>query len=157
MDVDRISLVEREMTDAEFARMNAGFDEHTVEHGNPVQTSDRYGFVALDGATFIGYASGLTYKNGETYNGWFYLTDLFVEKPYRGRGLGAALLRQLEDRVASLGITHFWTFTAGYEAPGFYQKQGYEIIFEQEQWYATGHSRIALRKTRGNLHSHPRV
>jgi len=147
-----ISLIEREMTDAEFARMNAGFDEHTQEHGNPLGTSDRYGFVALDGAVFIGCASGLTYKNGETYNGWFYLTDLFVEKSYRGQGLGAKLLRKLEERVAALGVTNFWTITAGYEAPGFYQKQGYQIIFEQENWYATGHSRVALRKTRGNRH-----
>lgn len=99
------------------------------------------------GTPLFGCASGLTYKNGDTYNGWFYLTDLFVEKPYRGQGLGAAMLRRLEDRVAALGVTHFWTFTAGYEAPGFYQKQGYQIIFEQEGWYATGHSRVALRKT----------
>ena len=152
-----IRLVEREMTDTEFARMNAGFDEHTVEHDNPVQTSDRYGFVAMEGGTFIGCSSGLTYKNGNTYNGWFYLTDLFVEKPYRGRGFGAALLRQLEERVAVLGVANFWTITAGYEAPGFYQKQGYKIIFEQEGWYATGHSRVALQKTRGNPHSDLRV
>lgn len=142
-----ISLIEREMTEAEFTRMDAGFDEHTREYGNPVQTSDRYGFVALDGDAFVGCASGLTYKNGDAYNGWFYLTDLFVEKPYRGQGLGAGLLQRLEDRVAALGVTHFWTITAGYEAPGFYQKQGYQIIFEQEHWYATGRSRVALQKT----------
>lgn len=147
--MDAISLVEREMTDAEFARMNAGFDEHTVEHGNPVQTSDRHGFVVLDGDRFIGCASGLTHKNGARYNGWFSLTDLFIEKPYRGRGLGAAILRRLEDRVAALGVYNFWTFTAGYEAPGFYQKQGYEIAFVQEGWYASGHSRVALRKILG--------
>ncbi len=147
--MNTISLVEREMTDAEFARMNAGFDEHTREHDNPVQTSDRFGFVALDGDAFIGCASGLTYKNGDTYNGWFYLTDLFVEKAHRGQGLGAELLRRLEDRVAALGVTNFWTITAGYEAPGFYQKQDYQIVFEQENWYATGHSRVALQKTLG--------
>ena len=135
------------MTDAEFAQMNAGFDQHTLEHGFSIQTSDRHGFVAMDADRFIGCSSGLTYKNGDTYNGWFYLTDLFVEKSYRGNGLGAALLQRLEDRVATLGVRHIWTETAGYEAPGFYQKQGYAIIFEQEQWYSTGHSRVALRKT----------
>lgn len=138
---------EREMTDAEFARMNAGFEEHSREHGNPVEASERHGFVVMDGDTFIGCASGLAYKNGPDYNGWFYLTDLFIEKPYRGQGLGAAILRKLEDRVAALGVRHSWTFTAGYEAPGFYKKQGYEVVFEQENWYATGHSRVALRKT----------
>lgn len=49
-----IHFIERAMTEAEFARMNAGFDEHTIEHGNPVQTSERYGFVALDSDIFVG-------------------------------------------------------------------------------------------------------
>ena len=120
------------MTQAEFARMNAGFDEYTIEHGNPLQTSERYGFAALDGELFVGCATGLAYKNGAAYNGWFYLTDLFIEKPYRRQGLGANLLGQLENRIAALGIRHIWTFTAGYEAPGFYLKQGYSVIFEQE-------------------------
>jgi hypothetical protein len=34
-----ITLVEREMTEAEFARMNAGFDELAMEYGNPVHPS----------------------------------------------------------------------------------------------------------------------
>lgn len=142
-----IRFQERAMTEAEFARMNAGFVENTLENDNPVQTSERYTFVALDADSFIGCASGLTYKNGIVYNGWFYLTDLFIESPYRGQGLGASILRTLEERMVALGITHFWTFTAGYEAPGFYQKQGYQVLFEQENWYFTGHSRVALRKT----------
>ena len=137
--------------------MNAGFDEHTREQGNPLETSVRYGFVAMDEEKFIGCSSGLAYKMGDTYNGWFYLTDLFVEKSYRGHGLGRTLLRSLEDRVAALEVTNFWTFTAGYEAPGFYQKQGYKIIFEQVDWYATGHSRVALSKTSGNPRSASRV
>ena len=33
--MDTISLVERGMTDAECARMNPGFDEHTREQDNP--------------------------------------------------------------------------------------------------------------------------
>ena len=148
--MNTISLVERAMTDAEFARMNAGFDEHTREQGNPLEASERHGFVATDGEKFIGCSSGLAYKMGGTYNGWFYLTDMFVEKPYRGQGLGAELLQRLEDRVAALGVTNFWTITAGYEAPGFYQKQGFTILFEQANWYATGHSRVALSKTQGS-------
>ncbi len=145
--MNTVSLIERAMTDAEFARMNAGFDEHTREQGNPLETSERHGFVALDGGKFIGCSSGLVYKMGEGYNGWFYLTDLFVEKPYRGRGLGRTLLQRLEDKVAALGVTNFWTFTAGYEAPGFYKKQGYTVLFEQASWYTSGHSRVALSKT----------
>lgn len=146
-----VEFDEREMTSAEFARMNAGFDANTVENGNPVEVPERYGFVIRDGDTFVGCASGLAYKSageaGGVTNRWFYLTDLFVEKAYRGRGYGAEVLRRLEARVADIdGITDIWTWTAGYEAPGFYQKQGWEIFAELPHAYATGHSRVALKK-----------
>lgn len=130
-------VIERGMTDTEFARMNAGFDEHALEYGNPIQTSDRYGFVLADAGTFADCSSGLLYKNGMVCSGSFYLTDLSVEKPYRRRGFGATLLQKLEDRVTPLGVIHFLVATAGYE-----------IVFEQENYYATGHSRVMLRKTR---------
>src|SRR4051812_19798355 len=101
--MNAISIAEREMTEAELARTTAGFDEHTIEHGNPVQVRERYGFVAMDGDAFVGCATGLAYKNCETYGDWFYLTDLYIEKPYRRLGLGSAILRDLESRVARLG------------------------------------------------------
>ncbi|MDX1932433.1 MAG: GNAT family N-acetyltransferase [Capsulimonadales bacterium] len=141
-----IVLAEREMTDAEFARMNAGFDENSSEHGVVIQASDRFGYVATDGETFVGCASGLAYRNGPHYNGWFYLTDLFVEKPYRRNGLGALLLRRLEERVRILGVRHMQTDTAEYEGLAFYRKQGYRVLYEQESWFSSGQSRFGLRK-----------
>ena len=141
-----IGITEREMTEAEFARMNAGFDEHGAEHGNPKETSERHGFVATDGDTFVGCSSGLAYRKAVGFGNWLYITDLFVEKDFRGRGIGAKLLRALEERVACLGIGNIWTWTAGYEAPGFYRKQGYETFCEMPDWYTSGHSRIGLRK-----------
>jgi len=144
--MNAIQIIERELTSAELARENAGFDENGLANGNPSESSVRYTFVAMDGTDFIGCSSGLAYKNGDVYNGWFNLTDLYMEAPYRGQGIGSTLLRKLEGRVARVGVTKIFTFTAGFEAPGFYKKQGYEVIYEQEDWYATGHSRIALRK-----------
>lgn len=91
-------------------------------------------------------SSGLAYKNGDEYSGWFYLTDLFVEKAYRGRGVGAELLCSLEEVIAKSGVTNIWVWTAGYEAPGFYQKMGYEIFAEMEDWYSDGSPRVGLRK-----------
>ena len=141
-----ISTVEREMTEAELARVNAGFDEHTIEHGNPIETSERFGFVVMDGERFVGCSSGLAYRNDNGYSNWFFITDLFIERTYRKQGLGAATLRKLEERVAALGIKNIWTWTAAYEAPGFYKKQGYEVFCELEDWYSSGHSRVGLRK-----------
>lgn len=134
------------MTDAEFARMNAGFDEHTLDHNIAIQSSDRFGFVALDGEKFIGCSSGLAYKNGDDYSGWFQLTDLFVEKEYRGQGIGTQLLVALEEAIQQRNVDKIWTWTAGYEAPKFYIKQGYTILAELEDWYSSGDSRVALRK-----------
>ena len=145
--MSKICSLEREMTEPEFACINAGFDEYTREQGNPVATPERFGFVVMDGERFVGCATGLADRNDHGYANWFYLTDLFLEKAYRKRGLGAEVLGKLEDRVAALGISNIWTWTAGYEAPAFYKKQAYEIFCELENWYPSGHSRIGLRKT----------
>lgn len=137
-----ITLVEREMTEAEFSRMNAGFDEHAIEHGNPIYSSQRYTFVAMDGEFFVGCASGLTNNNGE----WLTLTNLFIEQSYRGRGLGATVLTKLEERAALLGVRNMWRWTAAFEAPNFYKRQGYRILAELEHWYPSGHSQLGLHK-----------
>ena len=144
--MSNISLIDRAMTAAEFERMRSGFYKYTLENGVEIQSSDRFGFVALDGQVFIGCASGLAYKNGKRYAGWFYLTDLFVEKPHRHKGLGSKLLRSLEAKITTLGIQNIWTWTAGFEAPVFYRKQGYETFAEFEIWYSDGSSRFGLRK-----------
>lgn len=137
-----IDFIERDITSVELAQMNAGFDLHATEHGNPPVPSKRYGFVVMDGETFVGCASGLTNDNYQ----WFYLTDLFIEETYRGRGLGAGILQRLEERLIEAGIKNIWTWTAGYEAPGFYKSQGYTVFAEMENWYVTGDSRIGVWK-----------
>jgi GNAT superfamily N-acetyltransferase len=141
-----IRIFEREMTSVELDRMNAGFDEHSVENGVEIQSSERIGFVALDGERFIGCASGLAYKNGNEYSGWFYLTDLFVEKEYRLQGIGSKLLKALEKKLLQYGINKIWTWTAGYEGPEFYKTLDYKVFAEMENWYSRGDSRIGLRK-----------
>lgn len=142
-----IHLLSRPMTDAEFQQMKIGFDTHTLEQGVAIQQSTRFTHVAQQAERFIGCASCLAYQNGENYSGWAYLTDLFVEKAFRGQGLGSQLLRALEQRLMEVGTTRIWTWTAGYEAPGFYRKLGYEVFAEMENWYSDGSSRVGLRKT----------
>jgi len=134
------------MTPAELERERAGFDEHAMDNGVEIQSSERIGYVALDGERFVGCSSGLAYKNGADYSGWFYLTDLFVEKAYRSQGIGAQLLKALEEKILERGITKIWTWTAGYEGPGFYKKQGYEVFAEMEAWCSNGASRVGMRK-----------
>ncbi len=131
--MDNLKLVERDMTSAEFERMKRGFDEHALDNHVAVQGSDRFGFVAQAGDQFVGCVSGLAYKNGDAYSGWFYLTDLFVEAKHRRRGIGATLLAMLEQMLLQRGIDKIWTWTAGYEGPAFYKRQGYKIFAEMDK------------------------
>lgn len=144
--MDALSIVERDMTPAELARLRGGFEEDALEHGIGIESSDRFGVVALDRGRFVGAASALAYKNGPEHTGWGYLTDLYVEKPYRGRGLGRRLLDALERSLRRSGVVRIWTWTGGHEAPGFYTKQGYTVFAELEAWYSDGGSRIGIRK-----------
>ena len=141
-----INIVERDMTPSELERMNKGFEENAIDNGVIPQGDQRFGYVAMDDGRFIGCVSGLAYKNGDKFNGWCYLTDLFVEKEYRHQGIGANLLRELERKLIQIGVDKIWTWTTGYEAPEFYVKQGYEIFMELENWYSTGASQVGLRK-----------
>ena len=134
------------MSEAEFTREQKAFDEHSLESGNPVETHERFGFVATDNGVFIGCSSGLAQKWASGYSLYFYLSDLLVEKQYRRKGIGKTLLANLEDKVKSLGIKYVWTWTAEYEGEKFYLKQGYKIFTRQKNFYQSGHSRVGLIK-----------
>lgn len=144
--MNEINIINREMTSAEIERMDGGFEELSLEEGVAIESSDRFNFVAVKGSTFIGAASGLAYKNGGKYSGWFLLTDLFVEKAYRSQGLGAELLKSIEEQAVSVGVKHIWLWTSGEKALKFYQRQAYQEFTAMENWYSDGSSRVGLRK-----------
>ena len=136
----------REMTDIEYKRVLAAFDEHGLEFGNPPEKQERFGFVATDNGKFIGASSGLAQKYNHGYGKYFYLSDLLVEKPERRLGHGKKLLQLLEDKIKSLGITYIWTWTASHEAEDFYIEHGYKIFTRFENFYPSGHAKIGLMK-----------
>jgi len=144
--MNEINIVNRGMTSEEINRMNLGFDELSLEEGVEIESSDRFSFVALKGDTFIGCSSGLAYKNGGNYSGWFFLTDLFVEKEYRSKGLGAKLLKSIEEQAVAVGLKHIWLWTSGEKALRFYERYDYKRFTEMENWYSDGSSRVGLRK-----------
>ncbi|WP_086841398.1 GNAT family N-acetyltransferase [Streptomyces coeruleofuscus] len=65
---------------------------------------------------------------GYTWATWLHVTYLWVDERHRGVGLGAGLLRQAE-RIASdkRGCRASRLETWDFQAPRFYEKQGYEV------------------------------
>lgn len=139
----------RDMTKAEYKKMQAAFDAHGKEFGNPPEKQKRFGVVATEAGKFVGASSGLAQKLDKEYGKYFYLSDLLVEKKYRKLGYGKKLLQLLEDKIKKVGIKKIWTWTADYEGATFYKKQGYKVFITFENFYKSGHSRVGLIKKIG--------
>lgn len=144
--MNNINIVNRELTAEEIESVNSGFDNLSLEEGVEIESTERISFVALNGNSFIGCSSGLAHKNGEKYSGWFYLTDLFVDKAFRNQGVGANLLKKLEEKTRTIGVQNIWLWTSGLSTLKFYGRHGYKKFTEMENWYSDGSSRIGLRK-----------
>ncbi|MEU0739044.1 N-acetyltransferase [Streptomyces sp. NPDC006134] len=92
--------------------------------GTPAARESPLHVWASDGTG--GLAGGLV---GHTWAGWLHVTYLWVDAPHRGAGLGSRLLAEAErvarsDRGCRAARLETWDF----QAPGFYRKQGYEVV-----------------------------
>ena len=65
---------------------------------------------------------------GGTYWGWMYIDILWVHEEHRNRGIGFCLLSRAEQEAVRRGCHHVHVDTMSWQAPGFYQKHGYELI-----------------------------
>lgn len=65
---------------------------------------------------------------GGTYWGWLYIDILWVHQDHRNRGIGSRLLGEAEKEAVRRGCHHVHLDTMSWQAPGFYKKQGYEVI-----------------------------
>ena len=86
-------------------------------------------------------AAGLA---GETYCGWLFVRYLWVSDELRGRGVGRELMARAEARARELGCHSAWLDTFSFQAPGFYEKLGYEEFGRLD--YPPGHHKHFLRK-----------
>ena len=146
MDHFNVQILRRDLRPKELEEVHKGFDQHALDRGVLIQGADRFGFVAMAEEKFIGCSSGLAYKNGNQYNGWFYLTDLYVSPEYRAAGIGWKLLSALENQLNQLGIQYIWTWTTAYGGLPFYLKHGYETFVTFENWYSDGSGKCGLKK-----------
>jgi GNAT superfamily N-acetyltransferase len=62
------------------------------------------------------------------YGGWLFVHNFWIAEARQGRGLGRMLMAEAERRARDLGCHSAWLDTFSFQAPGFYQKLGYEIF-----------------------------
>ncbi|WP_128802159.1 MULTISPECIES: GNAT family N-acetyltransferase [unclassified Streptomyces] len=71
-------------------------------------------------------AAGLV---GHTWTSWLHVTYLWVDERHRGAGIGSQLLAEAERRAhQQRGCTAVRLETWDFQAPGFYKKQGYDVV-----------------------------
>ena len=134
-----MKITDRDISKQELQDIYDDFKKIEIQDGIPQVAQVRYQFIAEENDIIIGFASGLTNHK------WFYLSDMWVHEDYRRQGLGAKLLKMLEDKVKSKGIEHIWTWTTGFINPKFYESQGYKVftVFEDfceiEGYHQTGY------------------
>jgi GNAT superfamily N-acetyltransferase len=66
--------------------------------------------------------------HGWTWGGSCYIQDLWVHKTLRGQGYGTQLLHAAEQEARIRGCDHMVLSSFSFQAPGFYQKLGYDVF-----------------------------
>ena len=82
---------------------------------------------------------------GATYWNWLYINLMWVREDLRGQGYGQQLLTLAEDEARKRGAKHAYLDTFSFQAPGFYQKSGYEEFGRLED-FPPGHTRYFMTK-----------
>ncbi|TPI08471.1 GNAT family N-acetyltransferase [Mesorhizobium sp. B4-1-3] len=83
---------------------------------------------------------------GYSWAGIAELTLMWVDEAYRGLGHGRKLLDAFVAEAAARGSQRVWVSTYDFQAPGLYEKAGFERTAELTGW-PEGHSNIILCKT----------
>jgi GNAT superfamily N-acetyltransferase len=82
---------------------------------------------------------------GWTWCGTSYIRSLWVHKDWRGQGVGTQLLRTAEQEARTRGCQQIVLDSSSFQAPGFYQKLGYEV-FAVLEGHPRHHRNYYLRK-----------
>jgi GNAT superfamily N-acetyltransferase len=102
-------------------RLTDWLSDHAQAQGHPFDNAPFALELHEDGEAVAGFA-------GYTLYGWLFVRFLAVAPSHRGRGLGARLPREAEDKARAEGILGIFIDTYGFQAPGFYERHGYRTF-----------------------------
>jgi len=91
-----------------------------------------HGWVAYDGGV-----RGFATVEYELWHKRLILWFLYVDPAWRRRGVGRALLAQVEAHGREVGATHVWLETSNVNVPGvrFYERVGYSLCGADRLYY----------------------
>jgi ribosomal protein S18 acetylase RimI-like enzyme len=92
------------------------------------------GWVADDGGV-----RGFATVEHEPWHQRMVLWFLYIDPPYRRRGIGRALLARVESHARTLGCTHVWLETSNVNVPGVlaYNRLGYTLCGADAYYYGS--------------------
>jgi GNAT superfamily N-acetyltransferase len=82
---------------------------------------------------------------GHTSFGLFFLDLFYLPEALRGAGLGSRIMVLAEDEARRRGCTAAFVYTVSFQAPGFYERHGYQR-FGEIACPPDGATRIFLKK-----------
>ncbi len=83
-----------------------------------------------------------------------YVDDIWIDPHYRKLGLGKKLLEELESHFRDKGYNNINLVTSQFQAPGFYEKCGFEIEFIRKNTYNPELTKIFFIKYFDNPNQH---
>ena len=85
--------------------------------------------------------------SGGTWGGCCEFSHLWVAEEARGRGLGSALIHAAEDEARRRACSDVVLMTHDVQAPGFYERLGYETVGVVEGYPSGSAARCRFRKS----------
>lgn len=145
-----VQRVEKHMSPIQFSKGNltahqqnqltAGFESHSQTQLAPPYHKERFNWTVQDEQGNL-----IAVLTADLLWDWLYIDELWVDDSCRGTGMGKQLMVQAETHAKTLELSGLWLWTQSWQAPGFYQRLGFEEFARLDD-FPKGHSRIGLRK-----------
>ena len=82
---------------------------------------------------------------GEIWGQWLFVSHVWLAAPLRRHGYGSKLLAAAERYALEKGCHNVWLTTASFQARPFYEKFGYKLFAELDE-FPPGHKLYFLKK-----------
>jgi len=116
-------------------------EDHLYAHNSSATGRDDgegLGFVIRDAD-----GQSIAVAAGYTWAGVSEIRQMWVDKRYRGRGYGRALVEAMVAEARRRGVLRVWVASYDFQAPGLYERAGFRRMAEFEGW-PEGHVNVIL-------------